>query len=121
MERKLTLVLGASSKPERYSNKATLRLLYAGHPVVAVGLREGDIAGTPIVTTLPEGGPIDTVTMYMSAQNQEAWEQRILALRPKRIIFNPGAENERLSKLAADQGIEVVEGCTLVMLSVGTF
>ena len=121
MESKRTLVLGASSKPERYSNKAILRLVEAGHPVVAVGLRKGDIAGTPIVPAIPEGLAIDTVTMYMNAQNQESWEQRILVLAPKRIIFNPGAENERLAKLALAQGIEVVEGCTLVMLSVGTF
>lgn len=121
METKRTLVLGASPKPERYSNMATRRLVAAGHPVVAVGLRDGEISGTAITTGIPDGAPIDTVTMYMSAQNQEAWEQRILALRPKRIIFNPGAENERLSKCAADQNIEVVEGCTLVMLSAGTF
>lgn len=121
MKSKRTLVLGASPKPERYSNMATRRLVAAGHPVVAVGLRDGDISGTTITTAIPEGTPIDTVTMYMNAQNQEAWEERILALNPKRIIFNPGAENERLSKRAADQNIEVVEGCTLVMLSAGTF
>ncbi|MBC7126091.1 MAG: CoA-binding protein, partial [Bacteroidales bacterium] len=42
-------------------------------------------------------------------------------LKPKRLIFNPGTENPELEKLARKHGIDVVEGCTLVMLSNGTY
>lgn len=118
---KRTLVLGASTREDQYANMATRRLVNAGHPVIAVGVREGSIDGTPILKEIPKGVPIDTVTMYVGAQNQEVWEARILELKPKRIIFNPGAENERLAKAATEQGVEVVEGCTLVMLSAGTY
>ena len=121
MPKKTTLVLGASPKPDRYSNIAVRRLLAAGHPVIAVGHRVGVVGDQPILAEVPEGRSLNTVTLYLNARNQEGWINRVLALRPERIIFNPGAENPVLAERAAAQGIEVVEGCTLVMLSAGTY
>jgi predicted CoA-binding protein len=118
---KTTLVLGASPNPDRYSNIAVRRLVAAGHPVIAVGHQDGRIGNEAIRAEVPEGSKVDTVTLYLNARNQEAWIDRILALRPKRIIFNPGAENPILADQASSQGIEVVEGCTLVMLAARTY
>jgi predicted CoA-binding protein len=121
MEVKTTLVLGASPKEDRYSNKAVRRLLAAGHPVIAVGHRVGSIGDQPIRTDIPEATPIHTVTLYLNPHNQEVWTDRILQLKPQRIIFNPGTENAELEGRASDLGIDVVEGCTLVMLGTGQF
>ena len=121
MLKKTTVVLGASPKPDRYSNIAVRRLVAAGHPVIAVGHHTGVIGDQNTLTEVPEGRSVDTVTLYLNAHNQKSWADRILALRPKRIIFNPGAEDPVLAEHAAAQGIEVVEGCTLVMLSAGTY
>ena len=121
MEGKTTLVLGASPKEDRYSNKAVRRLTEHGHPVIAVALRGGMIGDRPILTSVPEDTRVDTVTMYLNAANQERWIPIILGLGPRRIIFNPGAENERLLRRADQQGIEVVEACTLVMLATGQY
>jgi predicted CoA-binding protein len=121
MPAKATLVLGASPKPDRYSNLAVRRLVAHGHPVLAVGLRENMIDEVKIQTSIPEDTSIDTVTLYMNENNQRMWEQRILGLAPKRIIFNPGAENPSLEKAARDRGIETLEACTLVMLSTGQY
>ncbi len=121
MSKKTTLVLGASPKPDRYSNIAVRKLLAAGHPVIAVGHRMGAIGDEPVLTEIPEGRIIDTVTLYLNAFNQATWLDRILALHPKRIFFNPGAENTVLAERATAQGIEVVEGCTLVMLASGLY
>ncbi|MBL7985841.1 MAG: CoA-binding protein [Flavobacteriales bacterium] len=117
MEGTTTLVLGASPKEDRYSNKAVRRLSEHGHPVIAVALRPGMIGDHTILTEVPEGVGIHTVTMYLNAANQERWIPVVLGLHPRRIIFNPGAENERLAGLAEREGIEVVEACTLVMLA----
>lgn len=116
-----TLVLGASLKPHRYSNLAVRRLAAHGHAVLAVGRREGTIAGIPVRTVVPEGSDIHTVTLYLNPDNQKPWHAVILGLHPKRVIFNPGAENDGFASLLARQGVEVVEGCTLVMLSAGTY
>lgn len=121
MEARATLVLGASLKPEHYSHLAMLRLQAHGHPVVAVGLREGAVAGIPVRREIPIGTRVHTVTLYLNARNQEPWADRILALRPRRIIFNPGAENADLARRAREAGIETLEACTLVMLSTGQF
>jgi predicted CoA-binding protein len=121
MTPKKTLVLGASSKPEQYSNMAIRNLLSAKHPVEAIG-RESFSIGTLTVGTVPEQfKDIHTVTLYLNASRQAAYEDYIISLHPKRIIFNPGAENPLFAEKARQNGIEVLEACTLVMLSVGSY
>ena len=115
------MVLGASPRPERYANMAVRRLILAGIDVWALGLRPGWIENTAIHTVLPEGRPVHTVTLYVGPAGLEPWMDRLLALSPRRIIFNPGTEHPDFAARAAARGVEVVEGCTLVMLSSGTY
>lgn len=118
---KPTVILGASSNPDRYSFLATEKLARYGHDVYPIGIRSGNINGIEIITEKPELKNIDTVTMYLSAVNQKDWYNYIFSIHPKRIIFNPGAENPELEKLALEKGINVVNACTLVMLSIGNY
>ncbi len=118
---KKTVVLGASQNPERYSNMAVRKLVAYQHPVVAIGRRPGNINGTEIIKDHPVLEDVDTVTLYLNPGNQKPYYDYILSLQPKRIIFNPGAENEELEKIAADKGIASLEACTLVMLSTGQY
>ncbi len=118
---KKTLVLGASTKPERVSHTAVKRLKNAGHEVVPQGIRAGAVAGIDILQGQPDVQDIDTITLYLNPQRQEEYYDYILGLKPKRIIFNPGTENPELAKLAREQGIEVEIACTLVMLSLGVY
>ncbi len=118
---KKTLVLGASPNPERYGYIAARKLKAFGHEVIAVGKRESKIDDINIQKEFPNANDIDTVTLYLNPDNQKEYYQKIIALHPKRIIFNPGTENEELEDLARENDIETVEGCTLVMLSTGTF
>ena len=113
--------MGASLKPDRYSNRAIRALRQHGHPVVAVGLREGTVEDVPLVKAIPPAAKVDTVTMYLNEDNQAEWEEQLIALHPRRIIFNPGAENPAFAKKAEAAGIETLEACTLVMLSTGQF
>ena len=118
---KKTLVLGASLKPERYSNLAIRRLRSHDQPVVAVGLREGIIDDVKVLTGMPPLEGIHTISVYMNAKNQQQFQEYMLGLKPSRIIFNPGAENPVFAARAAASGIEVEEACTLVMLSIDAF
>lgn len=113
---KKTLVIGASEHPERYSYKAVKMLREYQHEVKALGVREGKIADVEIETKAPQDQNFDTVTMYLNPQRQSEVEDYILSLKPKRIIFNPGTENIEFENKASQQGIKVVEACTLVML-----
>ena len=117
MANKKTLVLGASPNPARYSHLAIKRLIANQHPVVAIGKRKGNIDNVEIDTQQKPIEDIDTVTLYLNATNQKQYHDYILSLNPKRIIFNPGAENEELNDLAATKGIKTMEACTLVLLS----
>ena len=120
---KTTLVLGASDNPERTSYTALHMLTEAGVPVLAVGLKEAEVAGVQIRkgTDWLTGVQVHTVTLYMNALRQKELQAFILQLNPKRIIFNPGAENPELYSLATAQGINCTNACTLVMLNFGQF
>lgn len=120
---KPTFVLGASDNPDRTSYTALHMLTDAGVPVHAFGLREAEVAGVKIYKDLGQMDlpHIHTVTLYMGAARQEPFIDFILGLKPKRIIFNPGAENPVLFRQAQAQGVECLEACTLVMLNFGRF
>ena len=121
MQKKKTLILGASQNPERYSYLALQRLTAHQHPVIAIGAKKGQVGETIIETEKKIFDDIDTVTMYLNPLRQKEYYDYILSLHPKRIIFNPGAENDELAALAEEKGIQVQEACTLVLLSTGQF
>lgn len=118
---KKTLVLGASDNPSRYSYLAVQRLVSYDHPVIAIGRKVGKIENIPIVTEHPLIEDLDTITLYLNSTHQKDFYAYILSLHPKRIIFNPGAENEELADLALANGIKPLEACTLVLLSTGQY
>ena len=120
-EKKKTLVIGASEKPERYANRAIRQLRRYGHPVEAIGLRAGKVEDVKFKTGLPELQNIHTVTLYIGQVRQKPYYEYLIKLKPQRIIFNPGTENGELEHLAQKHGIATVENCTLVMLSSGLF
>ena len=120
-EKKKTLVLGASDNPSRYSFLAVHRLRSYGHPVVAIGKKNGVVND---VTIDKEKKPIEnvhTVTLYLNPAHQEQYYDYIVSLKPQRIIFNPGAENDELAELATRNGIKPLEACTLVLLSTNQY
>lgn len=113
---KKTLVIGASENPARYANMAIHLLSSMGHKVVAIGKRKGIVEDVEIDTDFPEYHEIDTVTLYINSGLQKNYYNYILSLKPKRIIFNPGAENPELTKLAKQNNIDTEDACTLVLL-----
>ena len=119
--KKKTVVLGASDTPSRYSYLPINRLRAHEHPVLAVGKKEGKVGDVQIFKDhVPETG-VDTITLYLNPKNQVEYYDYIMNLAPKRIIFNPGTENDHLIKMAEENHIEPVIGCTLVMLSTGQY
>lgn len=118
---KPTVVIGASPQSSRYSYLATLSLQKHGHQVYPLGIHAGQINGLEIVTSNPALENVDTVTLYIGPDKQAGWADYIFSLNPKRIIFNPGTENRELEQQAMDRGIEALEACTLVLLSIGEY
>ena len=118
---KTTIVLGASTNPTRYSYRAVKLLKNHDIPVIPVGIKKGEIDGTRILNDFPRSKNIHTLTLYINKKRQENYYEQIKRLNPKRVIFNPGTENEQLSIELSNEGIEVVENCTLIMLNSGVF
>ena len=120
---KKTVVLGASPNPSRYAFTAAKMLHERDISFVPVGIKTGEVFGEPIqnLRKKPSLSGIHTVTLYIGPQHQEEWYGYILSLKPQRIIFNPGTENQELMNLAKNNGIEVTSACTLVLLSTGQY
>ena len=118
---KKTLIIGASDNPDRYSYKAAERLLAHGHEIELLGLRPRKIFGRIIDTERKNYADINTVTLYVGAQRQPEYYDYIVSLNPRRVIFNPGTENEEFYKVLKKNNIEAEVACTLVLLETGQY
>lgn len=116
-----TLVIGAGTNPDRYAYKAVVSLRKHGHEVIAFGKQQGNIGDVEIEISWNPAWGIDTVTLYLNPLHQESLYQKIMDLKPRRVIFNPGTENAEFQHLLSRNGIESIEACTLVMLSIGNY
>lgn len=122
-ENKKTVVIGATPNPARYAYQAAHMLSRYGHEFIPLSIKRGSVAGEEILDlrqkpVIPE---VDTLTLYIGPQHHAEWMDYLLSLSPKRIIFNPGTENPEFMQKAREQGIEVVTGCTLIMLRTGVY
>ncbi|HBF88462.1 MAG TPA: CoA-binding protein [Bacteroidales bacterium] len=118
---KKTLVLGASPNSERYSYRAVVSLLRNNFDVVALGIKSGNIVGVDIDIEKKQYENIHSVTMYIGAERQPEYYDYIVSLKPERVIFNPGTYNDEFTAILEKNNIEVVEKCTLVMLTFGDY
>lgn len=120
---KKTVIIGATAKSGRYAYMAAERLAGANVEFVPIGFKNGEVLGQTILSLKekPIIEDVHTVTMYIGSKKQHEWYDYILSLNPKRIVFNPGTENEEFQNIARNQNVEIIEGCTLVMLSIGTY
>lgn len=118
---KRTLIIGASNNPTRYAFKAATMLKARGHEIVNVGIKKGEVAGVEIEPQGEVKEDIHTITLYIGPALQPGYYDYIVKTQPKRVIFNPGTENDELELLLKEQGIEPVEACTLVLLATGQY
>ena len=116
-----TLILGASTNEERYSNKAVRRLADGDHEVVAIGRQPGWIGKVPIETGQPMITDVDTVSVYVGPRHHGEIADYVIKLNPRRVIFNPGTENPGFQKRLEAEGIGVTTACTLVLLASGQY
>ncbi|MDP3312209.1 CoA-binding protein [Lutibacter sp.] len=118
---KKTLVIGASTKPNRYAYVALQRLVEKKEDIRAIGKKEGIVKGVKIHTEKRMFKNVDTVNLYLNKTNQEEFYDYILKLKPRRVIFNPGTENEEFEKILSSNNIAFERSCTLVLLSIGQY
>jgi predicted CoA-binding protein len=116
-----TLVIGPSENPERYSYKAIVSLLAHQQFVVAIGAKAGVVKNVAFDKNLIPFENVDTVTLYINPTIQQSYYDYILSLKPRRVIFNPGTENDEFAELLKAHHIIAQEACTLVLLSIGHF
>lgn len=109
--------MGASLNPGRYSNLAIRRLVDHNIDTTAFGIRGGTVSGIQIKDNFVDFQNIDTITLYLNPSHQKEYYQKILDLKPRRVIFNPGTENPEFYEILKNAGVEVEVACTLVLLA----
>lgn len=118
----LTAIVGASPKPGRYSYLAMKLLKEKALPFVLVNPAYKNIEDEPVYPDLARvPGPVDTVSLYLAPDRQDEVVPQLVALKPRRVIFNPGSESAATQAALEAQGIECLEACTLVLLKTGQF
>lgn len=116
--KKNVLIIGASDKSERYSNKAMKMLLDHGHNPVLYNPNLDSIDGKKVYQSLScINEKIDVVTVYVNQKILSGIIEDVISLKPQKIIFNPGTESSEIYKKLNDIAYE--EACTLVLLSTG--
>lgn len=120
---KRTVIVGATANRGRYAYLAAEMLTEFKHEIIPVGIKKGEVFGKEIlnIQDKPLVADVDTITLYIGPQHQPEWYDYLISLKPKRIIFNPGTENEVFERMVEEKGIEAVEACTLVMLRTGQY
>ena len=115
---KKTVIVGATPNQSRYAFLAANMLREYDHNIVPIGIKQGEVAGEEIldIRKKPAIKDVDTITLYIGPRHQPEWYEYLLSLKPKRIIFNPGTENDEFERLAESRGIEAMQACTLVLL-----
>jgi predicted CoA-binding protein len=115
---KKTVIIGATPNQGRYAYLAAGMLTEYDHEIVPIGIKTGELFNKPILDlrAKPKVEGVDTVTLYIGPRHQPEWYDYILSLKPKRIIFNPGTENEEFEQRAEAEGVEALQACTLVLL-----
>lgn len=120
---KKTVIIGSNRSPLKYPQQAASMLQDANVEFVPIGVVSGAVLGREIINIYdhPKVDQVHTITLYINPSKQKQWFDYMLSLEPKRIIFNPGTENQEFKTLAESKGIECLYACTLVMLSIGDF
>lgn len=118
---KKTLILGATPNADRYAYRAAHMLTAKGHPIINIGIKQGEVANVKIEKPAKPYQDVDTITLYIGPDLQAQYYDYILETKPKRVIFNPGTENSEFKVLLDRNNIEAIEACTLVLLSTGQY
>ena len=120
---KKTAIIGATPNPARYAYLAADLLTGKGHEIVPIGIKSGKVSGVEIldIHQKPHIQGIHTITLYIGPQRQPEWYEYLLSLKPERIIFNPGTENETFKAMAHQHDVDTEEACTLVLLRLGAY
>jgi hypothetical protein len=122
MSKQRVVILGASQKKDAYAYKAMKALLANEHDVVLVNPGLTLIEERPVLPTLSAiTEPVDTLTMYVRPVISSKVADDIVALKPGRVIFNPGTENAELQAKLTEAEIPCENACTLVLLRTGQF
>jgi predicted CoA-binding protein len=121
IKNKKTLILGATTKPEKAAYKAIEMLTSKGHSVLALGQNMGEVAGVKIKTKAIPIKNIDTVSLYINPLRQREYYNYIIEAKPKRVIFNPGTENPEFYQLLELNNIKTEVACTLVLLTLNKY
>ncbi|MCI5137617.1 MAG: CoA-binding protein [Candidatus Electrothrix sp. AR1] len=118
----IVAIIGASDKPDRYANKAMHALQKHGHEVILVNPLKQEVEEQKCLHSVADyDGKIDTVTLYVNPKRFQDHINDVIKALPKRVIMNPGTEDNEHQQMLEDAGITVLRACTLVLLSTNQF
>lgn len=112
------MVIGASTNPEKFGNKAVRAYLRQGHEVLPVNPNADEIEGIRCYRAIGDvPGPIDRASMYLPpARGFGAVDELAKRGDVGELWLNPGAESPELIEHARKLGFDPIVACSIVAI-----
>ena len=108
-------VIGASSAPSKFGNKAVRAYLRQGWTVYPVNPNEPTVEGLATFATITDiPGPVDRASLYVPGSIGVDLLEGIKAKGVSELWVNPGAESEALLARAERLGLEPIQACSII-------
>jgi uncharacterized protein len=114
---KVVAVIGASSNPHKFGNRAVRAFLRQGYTVLAINPNEAEVEGLKTyASVLDVPGPIDMASFYVPPEIGERVIEDIARKGIAEVWFNPGAESDALIARARALNIQPILACSVVAI-----
>jgi predicted CoA-binding protein len=114
-------ILGASADPSKFGNKAVRAFRARGYDVYPVNPKGGEIEGLTAFRSLaeiPADVKLDWISVYLPPAVGLKALPEIAARGCNALWLNPGSESEALVKAAEDEGLNVMQACSILAIGV---
>ncbi len=112
---KVIAVIGASSDPRKFGNRAVRAFRRQGYTVIPINPNETRVEGLQAyASVLDVEGPIDMATFYVPPDVGAKVIQDVAKKQIPEVWLNPGSESEDLVRLARSLKVEPIIACSIL-------
>ena len=118
-EIKSIAIIGATTKRDRYSNKAVRAYRNKGYTVYPVSIRHEEVEGLKAYRSVKEiPGPVDAASLYVNASVGIKLLDDMVGKGVKTLFVNPGSESDELVEKARTLGLNPLLVCSILSIGV---
>ena len=112
---KVVAVIGASSNPRKFGNRAVRAFRRQGYTVIPINPNESQVEGLKTyASVLDVPDAIDMATFYVPPDIGEKVIKEVARKQIPEVWLNPGSESDELVRLARSLKVEPILACSIL-------